>query len=179
VSTPPGRYGLMAEFEDAESLLRAAQRAYQAGYRRMDAYSPLPVEGLAEALGTRRTWVPLIVLLGGLAGCLGGFCLQYWISVMDYPINAGGRPLNSWPSFIPVTFELTILAAAFSAVIGLFALCRLPWPSHPVFNVPQFEQATQDSFFLCIEARDPRFAAEETREFLFGLGPREVHDVPA
>jgi hypothetical protein len=123
--------------------------------------------------------VPLIVLLGGLAGCLGGFCLQYWIAVLDYPINAGGRPLNSWPSFIPVTFELTILAAAFSAVFGLFALCRLPWPSHPVFNVPEFEQATQTRFFLCIEARDPRFAADETREFLAGLGPREVHDVPA
>jgi hypothetical protein len=179
VSTPPVRYGLMAEFDDAEALLRATRSAYQAGYRRMDAYSPLPVEGLAEALGTRRTWVPLVVLLGGLSGCLGGFCLQYWIAVMDYPINVGGRPLNSWPSFIPVTFELTILAAAFSAVIGLLALCKLPWPSHPVFNVPQFEQATQTRFFLCIEAQDPRFAPEETREFLAGLGPREVHDVPA
>ena len=179
MSTPPVSHGLLAEFDDAKSLLAAARRAYQAGYRRMDAYTPLPVEGLAEALGIRRTWVPLIVLLGGLGGCLGGFFLQYWIAVMDYPINAGGRPLNSWPSFIPVTFELTILAAAFSAVIGLFALCRLPWPSHPVFNVPAFEQATQGRFFLCIETRDPRFAAEETRRFLAGLGPREVHDVPA
>lgn len=179
MSTPPVRYGLLAEFEDAETLLAAAHRAYQAGYRRMDAYSPLPVEGLAEALGTRRTWVPLIVLLGGLSGCLGGFCLQYWVAVMDYPINAGGRPLNSWPSFIPVTFELTILAAAFSAVIGLFALCRLPWPSHPVFNVPEFEQATQARFFLCIESQDPHFASDETRGFLAGLGPRRVYDVPA
>ena len=179
MSSTPARYGLLAEFDDAETLLRAAHRVYQAGYRRLDAYTPLPVEGLAEALGIRRTWVPLIVLLGGLTGCLGGFSLQYWIAVMDYPINAGGRPLNSWPSFIPVTFELTILAAALSAVIGLFALCRLPWPSHPVFNVPEFEQATQERFFLCIEALDPRFSAEETRRFLAGLGPREVYDVPA
>jgi hypothetical protein len=174
---PEALYGLMAEFDDAESLLSAARRAHAAGYRRMDAYSPLPVEGLTEALGVRQTRVPLIVLLGGISGCLGGFFLQYWISVLDYPINVGGRPLNSWPSFIPVTFELTILASALSAVIGLLALCRLPWPHHPVFNLPRFERVTQDRFFLCIERQDPRFHPEETRRFLGELGARGIHDV--
>jgi hypothetical protein len=143
----------------------------------MDAYSPLPIEGLAEAIGIRRTRIPLIVLLGGLTGCVGGFFLQYWIAVLDYPINVGGRPLNSWPSFIPVTFELTILLAAFSAVIGLFAVCRLPRPNHPVFNVPQFKMASQNRFFLCIESRDPRFDSERTRRFLASLRPQGVYDV--
>jgi len=170
-------YGLIAEFENSESVLAAARRAYDEGYRRMDAYTPLPIEGLAEALGKDHTRMPLIVLLGGLTGCLGGFFLQYWIAVLDYPINVGGRPLNSWPSFIPVTFELTILLAALSAVIGLFAVCRLPRPYHPVFNVPQFEMATQNRFFLCIESRDSRFDAEETRRFLANLRAQGVYDV--
>ncbi len=170
-------YGLMAEFADAEALLRAARLAHSEGYRRMDGYSPLPVEGLAEALGFHRTGIPSIVLLGGLVGCFGGFFLQYWISVLDYPINVGGRPLLSWPSFIPVTFELTILLAALSAVIGLLALCRLPMPYHPVFNVPRFELATRDRFFLCIEAEDARFDLKATRRFLEGLGARGVYDV--
>lgn len=173
----PQVYGLIAEFENAEGLLVAAHRAYEEGYRRMDAYTPLPVEGLAEAIGVRRSWVPLIVLLGGLTGCLGGFFLQYWIAVLDYPINVGGRPLNSWPSFIPVTFELTILLAALSAVVGLFVVCRLPRPYHPVFNVPQFESASQNRFFLCIESRDARFDPEGTRRFLAGLRVRGVYDV--
>jgi hypothetical protein len=170
-------YGLIAEFENSEGLLAAARHAYEEGYRRMDAYSPLPIEGLAEAIGIRRTRIPLIVLLGGLTGCVGGFFLQYWIAVLDYPINVGGRPLNSWPSFIPVTFELTILLAAFSAVIGLFAVCRLPRPNHPVFNVPQFKMASQNRFFLCIESRDPRFDSERTRRFLASLRPQGVYDV--
>lgn len=170
-------HGLMAEFDTAEDLLTAARRAREAGYRRMDAYTPLPVEGLAEAIGKGHTRIPLIVLLGGLTGCVGGFFLQYWIAVLDYPINVGGRPLNSWPSFIPVTFELTILLAALSAVIGLFAVCGLPRPNHPVFNVPEFERATQNRFFLCIEARDPRFHPDETRRFLGSLSPRGVYDV--
>lgn len=174
--TPSG-YGLMAEFDTAEDLVAAARRAREEGYRRMEAYTPLPVEGLAEALGKGRTWIPLIVLLGGLAGCIGGLSLQYWIATTDYPINVGGRPLNSWPSFIPVTFELTILAAALSAVIGLFFVCRLPRPNHPVFNVPQFEMASQNRFFLCIESRDPRFDPEGTRRFLASLRPRGVYDV--
>jgi hypothetical protein len=143
----------------------------------MDAYSPLPIEGLAEALGFRQTRIPLIVLLGGLTGCLGGFFLQYYVAVMDYPINVGGRPLNSWPAFIPVTFELTVLVAALSAVLGLLVLCRLPMPYHQVFNVPRFELASRNRFFLCIEATDTRFEAEGTRRYLEGLNPRGVYDV--
>lgn len=167
----------MAEFENPEDLLRAARHAWSEGFRRMDAYSPLPVEGLAEALGFRQTRIPLIVLLGGLTGCLGGFFLQYYVAVMDYPINVGGRPLNSWPAFIPVTFELTVLVAALSAVLGLLVLCRLPMPYHPVFNVPRFELASRNRFFLCIEATDTRFEAEGTRRYLEDLNPRGVYDV--
>jgi hypothetical protein len=167
----------MAEFDTAENLLAGAQRAYAEGYRQVDAYTPLPVEGLAEAMGWTRNRIPLIVLLGGLAGCLGGFFLQYYVAVLDYPINVGGRPLNSWPAFIPVTFELTILVAALSALLGLLALNRLPMPYHPVFNVPRFELASRNRFFLCVEARDPRFDREGTRRFLEGLNPRGVYDV--
>jgi hypothetical protein len=159
----------MAEFSSEDELVKAARRAYDAGYRRMDAYSPLPIEGLAEALGFKHTRVPLIVLIGGIAGCLGGFYLQYWISAIDYPLNVGGRPYNSWPSFIPVTFELTILAAAFASLFGMLALNRLPMPYHPVFNVPRFAQATLDRFFLCIEAADPKFDRLETARFLKAL----------
>jgi hypothetical protein len=167
-------YGLMAEFSSEDSLLRAARHAYEAGYRRMDAYSPLPIDGLAEALGFRHTRVPLIVLIGGILGCVGGFALQYWISVIDYPVNVGGRPYNSWPSFIPVTFELTILVAAFAALLGMLALNGLPMPYHPVFNVPRFAQATRDRFFLCIEAADPKFNRETTRQFLEALNSSAV-----
>jgi hypothetical protein len=170
-------YGLLAEFTTPERLLEAARRAREEGYRRMDAYTPMPVEGLADVIGLGKSRVPLIVLLGGLTGCFGGFFLQWWIAVLDYPINVGGRPLNSWPSFIPVTFELTILLSALAAILGLFALCRLPWPHHPVFNVPAFERASQDRFFLCIESRDARFDAEGTRRFLAGLRPQGVYDV--
>lgn len=173
----PPLYGLMAEFPDAEGLLAAARAAHAAGYRRMDAYTPLPVEGLAEALGFHHTRLPLLVFAGGLLGCLGGFGMQYWISVIDYPINVGGRPFNSWPAFIPVTFELTILVAGVTAVLGMLAVNRLPMPYHPVFNVPRFELATRNRFFLCIEARDPRFDREGTRSFLEGLGSQGVYDV--
>lgn len=164
-------YGLMAEFTGPNELLEAARRAYADGYRRMDAYSPVPVEGLAEALGCRRTYVPQIVLAGGLLGCIGGFYLQYWISAIDYPVNVGGRPYNSWPSFIPVTFELTILVAAFAALLGMLALNGLPMPYHPVFNVERFKQATRDRFFLCIEAADPKFDRQGTLAFLETLNP--------
>jgi hypothetical protein len=170
-------YGLLAEFEGPEALLEATRGAYQEGYRHMDAYSPLPMEELADALGFHSTRVPLIVLIGGIIGCLGGFYLQYWISVIDYPLNIGGRPYNSWPSFIPVTFELTILVAAFSAVLGMLALNGLPMPHHPVFNVPRFAQATRDRFFLCIEATDPKFDRDATRQFLEGLNAREISEV--
>ena len=150
-------YGLMAEFDSPEALLEAGRRAFAEGFRRMDAYSPFPVDGLAEAIGFHRTRVPLIVLIGGLLGCIGGFYLQYWVAVIDYPINIGGRPLNSWPSFIPVTFELTILLAALAAFFGVLALNRLPMPYHPVFNVERFELASRNRFFLCIEAADTNF----------------------
>ncbi|MGH7769711.1 MAG: DUF3341 domain-containing protein [Candidatus Binatia bacterium] len=170
-------HGLMAEFTSPEALLAAARGAYAEGYRRMDAYSPFPVEGLAEAIGFRKNLLPLIVLIGGIAGAAGGFYLQYWISVVDYPLNIGGRPLNSWPAFIPVTFELTILSAALSAVLGLLALNGLPMPYHPVFNVDRFELASRNRFFLCIEARDPKFDRATTRRFLEGTNPQGVYDV--
>jgi Alternative complex III, ActD subunit len=170
-------HGLMAEFDNPEALLSAARRAFAEGFRRMDAYSPFPVDGLAEAIGFHHTRVPLIVLIGGILGCLGGFYLQYWVSVLDYPINVGGRPLNSWPSFIPVTFELTILLAALSAFLGVLALNRLPMPYHPVFNVERFELASRNRFFLCIEAIDPKFDGEKTRSFLEATGAQGVYEV--
>jgi Protein of unknown function (DUF3341) len=170
-------YGLMAEFEDPNDLVAGARRANQAGYRCMDAYSPLPIEGLHEALGGHHTKLPLIVLLGGLAGCIGGYALQWWAATVAYPVNIGGRPLHSWPAFIPVTFECTILVAALSAVLGMLALNGLPQPYHPVFNVPRFALASRNRFFLCIEAADPKFNLNETRAFLETLGPREVTTV--
>jgi Protein of unknown function (DUF3341) len=170
-------YGLMAEFDNPEALLVATRRAFDEGFRKMDAYSPFPVEGLAEALGFHRTQVPLIVLIGGILGCLGGFFLQYWVAVIDYPINVGGRPLNSWPSFIPVTFELTILIAALAAFFGVLALSGLPMPYHPVFNVDRFELASRNRFFLLIEAADPQFDLTATRRFLEAIGPHGVYEV--
>ncbi len=170
-------YGLIAEFDNPEALVGAAHRAFAEGFRKMDAYSPFPVEGLAEALGFHRTRVPLIVLTGGILGCLDGFFLQYWLAVIDYPINVGGRPLNSWPSFIPVTFELTILIAALSAFFGVLALNGLPMPYHPVFNVERFELASRNRFFLLIEAADPRFDSAGTRRFLENIGSHGVYEV--
>jgi hypothetical protein len=170
-------YGLMAEFDSPEALLEAGRRAFAEGFRRMDAYSPFPVDGLAEAIGFHRTRVPLIVLIGGLLGCIGGFYLQYWVAVIDYPINIGGRPLNSWPSFIPVTFELTILLAALAAFFGVLALNRLPMPYHPVFNVERFELASRNRFFLCIEAADTNFELERTRRFLDEIGSLGTYEV--
>jgi hypothetical protein len=173
----PRYYGLMAEFDSPTAIVEATRRAYAEGYRRMDTYTPFPVEGLAEEMHFHRTGVPLIVLLGGLAGCLGGYFLQYWIAGIYWPLNIAGRPLNSWPMFIPVTFELTVLVAALSALVGMLALNGLPHPHHPVFNVPRFALASQDRFFLCIEASDPRFNRDATRDFLESLAPREVNDV--
>jgi hypothetical protein len=170
-------YGLMAEFDSPEALLEASRRAFAEGFRRMDAYSPFPVDGLAEAIGFPRTRVPLIVLIGGIVGCVGGFWLQYWVSVIDYPINIGGRPLNSWPSFIPVTFELTILLAALAAFFSVLALNRLPMPYHPVFNVERFELASRNRFFLCIEAADNKFELERTRRFLDEIGSLGTYEV--
>jgi hypothetical protein len=174
---PSGRptiYGLMAEFEDARALVEAARRTYGEGYRTMDAYSPVPIEELHDAMHMHDERLPKMVLIGGILGGLGGYGLQYWVSTMAYPMNVGGRPLHSWPSFIPVTFETTILAAALTAVLGMLALNGLPQPFHPVFNVPRFALASRNRFFLCIEAKDPRFDVEKTRTFLQSLGAREV-----
>ena len=171
-------HGLMAEFDSPGAILAAAGAAREAGYTRCDAYSPFPVEGLDGALGVRPTRLPLLVLIGGACGCVGGFFMQYYAAVIAYPLNIGGRPLNSWPSFIPITFELTILCAGLTAVVGMLALNGLPKPYHPVFNVPAFERATQDGFFLCIEATDPKFDDAATRQFLERLGPKGVHVVP-
>jgi hypothetical protein len=173
----PPIYGLLAEFEDPTSLVVAADRAREDGYVCMDAYSPFPIEELHHAIGMHHTRLPLIVLIGGLVGCFGGFGLQYWVSAVAYPINVGGKPFDSWPAFIPVTFECTILVAALACVLGMLALNGLPQPYHPVFNVPRFALASRNRFFLCIEARDPRFQLEETRRFLETLNPREVTTV--
>jgi hypothetical protein len=167
----------MAEFEDPNALVAAAQQARLEGYRRMDAYSPFPIEELHEALGLPPTRLPLIVLIGGLVGAVAGYSLQYWVSVIENPLNVGGKPLHSWPAFIPITFETTILVAALSAVLGMLALNGLPMPYHPVFNVSRFALASRNRFFLCIEARDPRFDLETTRHFLQTLNPREISTV--
>ena len=172
-----GLYGLIAEFEDPKALVAATERAHDAGYRCMDAYSPYPIEALHDALGGHHTRLPLIVLIGGICGCLGGYSLQYWVATTAYPLNIGGKQLHSWPAFIPVTFECTILVAALSAVFGMLALNGLPMPYHPVFNVARFALASRNRFFLCIEARDPQFNLEETRKFLETLEPREVISV--
>jgi len=170
-------YGLMAEFATHEELLRAAEKAHAAGFRKMDGYTPFPVEGLAEALG-KKTRLPLLVLLGGIIGGLGAYFMEWDANVISYPINIGGRPLNSWPAFIPITFELTVLAASLTAFFFSLGLSGLPHPYHPVFNVPEFERASQDRFFLCIEARDPIFHPEETRAFLKSLNPLMIAEVP-
>ena len=172
-------YGLAAEFENPNTLVAATRRAVQEGYRRLDAYTPFPIEELHEALGIHRTWVPTIVLACGLIGAVTGYGLAYWVSAVAYPLNIGGRPLHSWPAFIPVTFETTVLFAAFGAVLGMLALNRLPKPYHPIFNVPRFALATRDRFFLCIEAADPKFDLEATRRFLESFNPREVTEVEA
>jgi Alternative complex III, ActD subunit len=172
-------YGMMAEFETPTHLVEAARQTFDAGYKKIDAYSPFPVEELAEAIGFRYNRVPLVVLIGGILGGLSGYLMQYWISVINYPINVGGRPLHSWPAFIVVTFEMTILFAGISAVFGMLALNGLPMPYHPVFNVPRFAFATRDRFFLIIFASDVKYDPVETRRFLESLSPRSVLEVPS
>jgi hypothetical protein len=170
-------YGVMGEFTTPDELIEAARKVREAGYRRFDSYAPFPVEGLSEAMHLKRNLVPLITLLGGLAGGLGGFGFQYWVNVSSYAMNIGGRPLNSWPAFIPVTFELTILGASLSAVLGMLALNGLPQPHHPVFNVHRFSHASTDRFFICIEARDKKFHLAETARFLQSLHAHHVSEV--
>jgi hypothetical protein len=178
MTTGPSIYGLLAEFNQAETLVAAARQTYDAGYRQMDAYSPFPIEELNEAMHLGHTRLPILVLGGGLFGGGGALLLQYWTAAINYPFDVGGRPLFSWPSFVPVTFELTILGAAIFATLGMLALNGLPMPYHPLFNAPRFALATRDQFFICIEAKDPQFDREKTAAFLQGLGAREVTEVP-
>src|SRR5687767_7878441 len=173
----PQLYGVMAQFDNPSQLVAAARSAYEAGYRQINGYSPFPIEELDEAIGFKRSTLPLIVFAGGLLGALGGFFMQYWMEVVDYPLIVGGKPFNSWPAFIPITFECTILGAAFAAVFGMLALNKLPQPYHPVFNAPSFALATRDSFFLVIEANDPRYRHDEVVNFMKDLGAKDVSDV--
>jgi Protein of unknown function (DUF3341) len=175
--TKPGLYGLMAEFHDPKELVTAARRVREAGYSRVDAFSPYPMEAVSEALGLHRSRLPLLVLIGGVAGLVAGYGLQYWASVIEYPMNIGGKPYHSLPAFVPPAFETTILFAALTAVLGMLALNGLPEPYHPVFNVPGFALATKDRFFICIEASDPKFDLDQTRSFLQSLGPTVVSEV--
>ena len=170
-------YGLMAEFETPTALVAAARAALEKGYRKLDAYSPFPIEELTDALHLHHNKLPLIVLLGGIIGGLAGYLLQYYVTVIYFPINIAGRPLHSWPSYIIIAFETTILFASISAVLGMLALCGLPMPYHPTFNVPRFALASRNRFFLCIESRDPLFDRARTIEFLETLEPREVSEV--
>lgn len=175
---PVALYGYLAEFEDAEALLNAARRTRDAGYHQIDAYTPFPVDGLGEALGFPRTAMPLIVLLGGIIGGVSGYLMEWYSATIAYPINVGGRPLHSWPAFIPITFELTVLCAALAGVIGMLALNRLPEPYHPLFAEPSFSRASSDRFFLCIMAVDGEFDLVKTREFMESLGAPKVTPVP-
>jgi hypothetical protein len=167
----------MAEFHAPEEIVKAADAVYAAGYRRVDAYTPYPMEDVLDALHLHETHVPKLALAGGLLGMAGGWALQYWSSVVEYPMNIGGRPFNSWPAFIVPTFETTVLGAAFATVFGMLLLNGFPQPYHPVFNVESFATASRDRFFLCIESRDPKFDLEEVRELLRGLGASEVSEV--
>ena len=177
-STPTsGIHGLMAEFESPTTLVAAANKTREAGYVDVDAYSPIPIEELHHAIGFKSTKLPLMVLIGGLLGGSGGFALEYWVSAIAYPLNVGGKPLVSWPMFIPVTFECTILGAALTTVFGMFMLNKLPQPYHPVFNVDAFGRASTDRFFLVIETTDPRFERHATWKFLEGLHPLGVSEV--
>jgi hypothetical protein len=173
----PPIYGYLAEFEEPDRLLDAARKVKAAGYDVVEAYSPLPLHGLADILGWSNR-LPAIVFVGGLVGACVGFGLQYWVSVIEYPVIVGGKPFNSWPAFVVPTFECTILFAAISAVLGMFWLNGLPQPYHPVFNVARFVEASRDRFFLMILSRDPRFDMDGTKEFLSGLKPTSLEEVP-
>lgn len=176
---PPATYGLLARFPDTAALIQAADELRGRGYQHIDAYSPFPVEGLAEAIGFQKTGMSLVVLIGCVVGGTIGFALQWWVAVVAYTLNIGGRPLNSWPSFLPITFELTILGGALSAVLGMLALNGLPCLFHPLFEIEAFRRVTSDAFFLCVKATDPRFDVVETKRLLTDSNAVEVWDVPA
>jgi hypothetical protein len=176
--TAPSIYGLVAEFETPTDLVKACKAAYAEGYREMDAYSPFPIEEASEAIGFHQSAVPLIVLVGGILGGLSGFGLQYWINVIAYPLNIGGKPFNSWPAFIVPSFEMTILFAGLSGVFGMFALNGLPRPYHPLFHVDQFSKVTRNRFFLCVESTDPKFDLTGTQQFMERLKPLSISEVP-
>jgi hypothetical protein len=177
VSEPEKIYGLLAEFETEHELLEGARRVHAEGYRRVDAFSPFPVEGLSDALGDRSNAIPLIVFSSGAFFGLGGFFMEWFAMAVDYPLNIGGRPLNSWPAFIPITFELTVLGASLAALVAMLMLNRLPCPYHPAFNAPQFDRASLDRFFICIESSDPKFDMEKTKQFLESLMPENIAEV--
>jgi hypothetical protein len=172
-------YGIMAEFDSASDLVAAARKTHEAGYRKIDAYSPFPVEELAEAIGFHTNRVARVTLIGGIVGGLTGYLMQYWMNAVNYPVIIGGKPPHSWPAFIPITFEMTILFGGISAVLGMLALNGLPMPYHPVFNVPRFAMATKDRFFLIVFSTDPQYSPTGTRQFLEGLGPRSISEVPS
>jgi hypothetical protein len=172
-------YGLMAEFADAADLLCATQKTGAAGYRRLDAFSPFAIDGMDDALSLHSSSISYFVLAGTLIGAIVGFGMQYFAAVIIYPVNVGGRPLDSIPAFIPITFEMAVLFGAFTGLIAMLVLNGLPMPYHPVFNVPEFKEMTHGRFFLCIEARDPQFNLDATRQFLQSLNPLRVSDVEA
>jgi hypothetical protein len=171
-------HGLMAQFDSPVAIRKAARRAWRAGYREMDAYTPYPVEGLSADLGLPRTRIPFVVLMAGIVGAIVGFGMQWYSMAVDYRFDVGGRPPNSWPVFIPIAFEVMVLVASFAALLGMLFLNGLPRLYHPVFNVPSFACASQDCFFLCIEATDPKFDLTQTRAFLAELNPKEITEVP-
>jgi hypothetical protein len=177
-STPPHVYGLLAQFDQPETLRAAASKAYAQGYRRMEAYSPFPIEDMASVMGHPRSRLPILTLVGGVLGGVTGYVMQYYACVISYPLNVGGRPLNSWPAFIPIIFELTILGAALFTVFGMLGLSGLPMPYHALFNVPEFKRASRDQFFLCIQAADRSFDLLQTREFLNASHALAVYEVP-
>jgi hypothetical protein len=172
-------YGLMAEFDSAQALVDAGRKTREAGYKKIDAYSPFPIEGLAEEIGMHFDEIPLTVLIGGIIGGCTGYLMQYWMAAVDYPLNIGGKPPHSWPAFIVITFEMTILFAGISAVLGMLAFNGLPMPYHPVFNVPRFAFASKDRFFLIVFSSDKKYNPVETRSFLETLAPRSISEVPS
>lgn len=173
----PGPFGVVAEFDSPALLMAAANKALDSGYSQMDAFTPFPVHGLSDAIGFKEAKIPWVIFMGGFAGCVGGMGLQWWVATQAYALNIGGRPLFSWPSFIPPAFETTILFAAFGAVFGMIAMNRLPQPHHPVFDTPNFERASQDRFFLLVEAKDAMYDAAAIKKAMEGAGALNVTEI--